>query len=152
VVEPAVDPGTRVMDSAVAGALRGILVEAVAQGTARRAHEAIRDDTGKPIVVGGKTGTGDHKRRIGETAASEVISRQISRSGTFAFFIGDRFFGTVTAFVTGEQAGKFTFTSSLATQLFRSLAPALEPLVSEAPVSQPSVTVERAQAAPASAG
>jgi membrane peptidoglycan carboxypeptidase len=153
VVQPVVDPGVRVMDSAVAAALRGILVDAVAQGTARRAHEAIHDAAGKPLVVGGKTGTGDHKRRIGETADSEVISRQISRSGTFAFFIGDRFFGTVTAFVTGDQAGKFTFTSSLATQLFRSLAPALEPLVTEPPAPTPSsVTVERAHAARDSAG
>ncbi len=134
-VEPVADSGTRVMDATVAAALRAILVDAVAGGTARRAHESIAGPKGRPLVVGGKTGTGDHKRRIGETADAAVISRQISRSGTFVFFIGTRFFGTVTAYVTGEHAGNFAFTSSLATQLFRSLAPALEPLVLAPPAS-----------------
>jgi len=45
------------------------------------------------------------------------------------FFIGDRFFGTVTAFVPGAQAAHYHFTSALAVQLLASLAPDIEPLI-----------------------
>jgi hypothetical protein len=43
--------------------------------------------------------------------------------------IGDRFFGTVMVFVPGEIASKYEFTSSLAVQVFKNLAPILKPLM-----------------------
>jgi hypothetical protein len=47
------------------------------------------------------------------------------------FFLGDRFFGTITAYVPGTIAGTYHFTSALAVQLLRALEPQLEPLLQE---------------------
>ena len=51
------------------------------------------------------------------------------------FFLGDRLYGTVTAFVSGPQADRYHFTSALAVSLLRALAPELQPLV-EAPANE----------------
>jgi hypothetical protein len=45
------------------------------------------------------------------------------------FFIGDRFYGTITAFVPGADAANYHFTSALAAQLLKSLAPEIQPLI-----------------------
>jgi hypothetical protein len=45
------------------------------------------------------------------------------------FFIGDRFFGTVTVYVPGTEARHFSFTSALPVQLLKILAPKLLPLI-----------------------
>ena len=49
------------------------------------------------------------------------------------FFLGDRFFGTVTAYVPGEDAGRYHFTSGLAVQLLKALEPELRPLINAPP-------------------
>jgi len=41
----------------------------------------------------------------------------------------DRFFGTVTAYVPGQDAARFHFTSALAVQLLKGLEPELRPLI-----------------------
>jgi hypothetical protein len=53
----------------------------------------------------------------------------VNRTAAFVFFIGDRFFGTVIAYVPGTQAAKYRFTSALPVQVFRHLVPALRPLL-----------------------
>jgi hypothetical protein len=63
-----------------------------------------------------------------------IESRVINRTATFVFLIGDRFFGTVTAFVPGEAAADYGFTSSLPVQIFKELAPAFSALLAEAPI------------------
>ena len=55
---PAVVP---VLDPAVAAVLRTQLRDVVEQGTGRRAHHAVVLANGTPLVVGGKTGTGDNR-------------------------------------------------------------------------------------------
>ena len=60
-------------------------------------------------------------------------SRAVSRAATFAFIIGDRHYGVVTAYVHGESADEYGFTSSLATEVFRRIAPALVPVVEDQP-------------------
>ena len=45
------------------------------------------------------------------------------------FFLGDRLYGTVTAFVPGSQAASYHFTSSLAVLLLTTLAPQLQALI-----------------------
>ena len=53
------------------------------------------------------------------------------------FYIGDRFFGTVTAYVDGQDADRFDFTSALAVQLLKVLEPELRPLIKgKEPVQQ----------------
>ena len=53
----------------------------------------------------------------------------VSRTATVVFFIGDDFFGNLTVYAPGADAASFGFTSSLAAQLLKGLAPALEPLL-----------------------
>jgi hypothetical protein len=43
--------------------------------------------------------------------------------------LGDRFYGTVTAYVQGPQAAKFRFTRALTVQLVRMLAGEFKPLL-----------------------
>ena len=56
----------------------------------------------------------------------------MNRSATFVFFIGDRFFGTLTAFVPGADADDYEFTSSLSAQVLKHLLPTLKPLIDTA--------------------
>jgi hypothetical protein len=81
------------------------------------------------IPVGGKTGTGDHRYEIYGPGGRLISSRVVNRTATFVFTIGDRFFGTITAFVSGPEAGNYTFTSSLPVQLLKVLAPKILPIV-----------------------
>jgi hypothetical protein len=53
----------------------------------------------------------------------------VSRTATFAFLLGDRFYGVLGAYVKGPESADFEFTSALATQVFKSLAPELTPLL-----------------------
>ena len=49
----------------------------------------------------------------------------VSRSGAFVFYLGDRYFGTVVAYVAGADAAKYKFTSALTVQVLKVLAPTL---------------------------
>ncbi|MFI3221393.1 MAG: hypothetical protein QX189_20090, partial [Methylococcales bacterium] len=63
-------------------------------------------------------------------------SKFISRAAVFTFFLGDRFFGVITAYVEGANAGKYHFTSSLPVQILRSLEPTLAPLIKSTPIDE----------------
>ena len=54
-----------------------------------------------------------------------------NRTATFVFILGDRFFGTITAYVPGEAAGNYEFTSSLPVQAFKILVQSFRPLIEE---------------------
>jgi hypothetical protein len=56
----------------------------------------------------------------------------VNRSATFVFFLGDRFFGTLTAFVPGASAADYKFTSGLSAQILKFLLPTLKPLTDTA--------------------
>ena len=75
--------------------------------------------------MGGKTGTGDHRFETYGKGGVLLSSRVVSRSGTFVFYIGERHFGTLTAYVKGPDAAKYQFTSALPTQILKTLAPQL---------------------------
>jgi len=115
----------RVLSAEVAAAVRSALVEVVHGGTAGRLQGALKDVDGRVIEIGGKTGTGDHRyQRIGR--GGRVISeRKIDRSATFVFMIGDRYFGTIMAYVREPYAARYRFTSALPTELLKSLGPQL---------------------------
>jgi hypothetical protein len=55
----------------------------------------------------------------------------VNRAATFVFFVGDRFFGVITAIVPGKEAARYSFTSTLPVHLLGKLAPKLMPLVDE---------------------
>jgi membrane peptidoglycan carboxypeptidase len=119
----------RVFSEEVAEAVTGALVDVVERGTGVRIRNAFVGSDGEPLVVGGKTGTGDNRFRTYTATGSLRGSSVHSRTSTFVFFIGDRYFGTVTAYVMGPEAERYRFTSSLPVQLLKALGPELEPLL-----------------------
>lgn len=121
--------GKRVLRSEVTATLRKALMEVAMNGTAKRVWGSFKDTSGQVIPIGGKTGTGDHRLDRYGPGGHLIESRAVNRTATFVFYIGDRFFGTMTAFVHGPEADHYRFTSALPAQLLKSLAPALQPLI-----------------------
>lgn len=121
--------GEAVLSPEVAAAARGALMGVVNNGTAVRLRNVYKDQNGKPLLVGGKTGTGDHVRRMFNARGGQTGAQMISRTATFVFFLGDRHFGVVTAYVAGADASRYNFTSALPVQVLKSLQPVLEPLL-----------------------
>lgn len=114
----------------LARVVKTAMFDVVENGTARRAYGSLKEN-GKIIPIGGKTGTGDNRVETYGRGGSVKESRATSRTATFVFLIGDRFFGTITAYVPGAKADNFSFTSALPAQLFKHLAPKLEPLLKQ---------------------
>lgn len=119
------DSGERVFPAEVAIVAKRALTDIVERGTARRVFQAFKRPDGSIIPIGGKTGTGDHRHETYGAGGKLIQSKVVNRTATFVFFIGDRYFGTVTAFVPGEEAAKYKFTSALPVQLLKYLAPKL---------------------------
>ncbi len=117
--------GERVLPAEVAQVVRRVLAEVVELGTARRVAGAFDLADGTHIPVGGKTGTGDHRFKVFARGGALLSERVVSRAGAFAFYIGDRYFGTLIAYVAGPQAGDYRFTSALPVQVLKILAPTL---------------------------
>jgi len=111
--------------------------DVVRNGTGRRAYNSIYDPEGTPVAIGGKTGTGDHVRKTVGSRGEVLKSEAVSRSATFAFLLGDRFYGVIGAYVKGPEAANYKFTSALATQVFKLLSPALAPLLEHEPDPAP---------------
>jgi membrane peptidoglycan carboxypeptidase len=131
--------GRRMFAPEIAKAARSALVGVVEGGTASRLRGAYRDANGKALVMGGKTGTGDHRKEIWGAGGRLIESKFISRAAVFTFFLGDRFFGVITAYVEGANAGNYHFTSSLPVQILRSLEPTLAPLIKSTPIDEAAV-------------
>jgi membrane peptidoglycan carboxypeptidase len=119
----------RVLAPEVAATVRRALMGVVAQGTGARLRNAYRAPDGIPLAVGGKTGTGDNRFESFGAGGRLIGSRVVDRTATFVFFLGDRFFGTITAYVPGDEAADYHFTSALCVQLLKALAPQLRPLI-----------------------
>jgi hypothetical protein len=61
----------------------------------------------------------------------------INRTATFVFYVGDRYYGVLTAVVLGKDAGAFRFTSALPVSVLKLLAPSLnERLRGAAPLDE----------------
>ena len=130
-------PGERVLAPEVAQAARDAIRGVVEDGTARRVLNAFVRADGTSIPVSGKTGTGDQRFNTYGEGGRLISSRVVNRSATFAFAIGDRFYGSITAFVPGENAANYDFTSGLPVQLLKILAPKLMPLLDAEGASSP---------------
>ncbi len=127
----------RLLPVEVARTVRRALALVVEGGTAARLAGALKTADGKPLTIGGKTGTGDHRFERYGRGGQLLESRVVNRTATFAFYLGDRYFGTLTALVPGEQAGQFGFTSSLTAQILKTLLPQLQPHLYPQPPSAP---------------
>jgi membrane peptidoglycan carboxypeptidase len=108
-----------------ANVLKEALIDVVQNGTARRLKEKLTLADGRVLEIGGKTGTGDHQFKHFSPGGQLLSSRVVSRTATFAFFIGDKHFGVVTAHVKGPAASKYNFTSGLAAEVLKMNLPNL---------------------------
>ena len=117
--------GDQVLPKEVAAVARRALLDVVQNGTAKRLRDSLTDMNGGSIAIGGKTGTGDHRFDTYGAHGQLISSRVVNRSATFMFILGDRYFGTLVAYVPGEEAAKYHFTSALATQILKNLMPTL---------------------------
>ena len=120
---PSGKEGERVLDPAIPPVVLAAMMDVVENGTARRLKGAYTDLSGKPYAVGGKTGTGDHRYDEFGAGGRLISSRVVNRTGTLVFYIGDKWFGTVTAHVAGEEAANYKFSSALSAQMLKSLSP-----------------------------
>jgi hypothetical protein len=109
--------------------IKASLLDIVEKGTAVRGYKAFPLQDGGYIPLGGKTGTGDQRFETFGKGGQLLESRTVNRTATFVFFLGDRFFGTLTAHVHGEQAEKYGFTSALPVALLKLLRPSLMPML-----------------------
>lgn len=137
----------RVMASEVAAALREALSQVVEGGTARRLQGSFQLHDGRNLTLGGKTGTGDNRIESVGAGGRVLSSRAMNRTATFVFFLGPRHYGTLTAFVPGREAERFTFTSALPVQVLKGMAPILAPYLEpntatlcQAPLTPPQVS------------
>lgn len=116
--KPAPQP-QRVLPAEATRIIRDTMYTVVENGTAVRARGSVKLSDGTVLPLGGKTGTGDN--REGDTVKS--------RTATFVFVIDNRFYGTITAFVDGPSAAKYRFTSSLASQIFKTIVTDIQPVL-----------------------
>jgi hypothetical protein len=112
--------------------VRRSLIDVVQGGTGVRLKNGFTQKEGVAIEIGGKTGTGDQRFETYAPGGKLIDSRAVNRSATFVFLIGDRFFGTITAYVHEPYAADYNFTSALTVQLLKSLIPSLQPIVEAA--------------------
>ncbi|WP_338844782.1 transglycosylase domain-containing protein [Massilia sp. W12] len=121
--------GEQVLPKEVARAVQSVINEVVTMGTAKRlANSFVRSD-GSVLPVGGKTGTGDQRFEVWGAGGRLIESRYVNRSATFVFNIDSRYFGSITAYVSGAQSENYDFTSALPVQLLKTVAPRLMPLL-----------------------
>jgi hypothetical protein len=113
----------------IAGVAKELLFDFMKKGTAIRGRGSFVRADGTEISLGGKTGTGDHRYEIHGKGGGLIGSRVVNRTATFAFMIGDRYFGTITAFVPGPDTVQYGFTRSLPVAILKALAPKLIPLL-----------------------
>ena len=119
------EPGQQVLVPEVARAVRKAMAGVVESGTARRLNGVFRLSDGKVITVGGKTGSGDNRIETFNRWGDVTSSRATNRTAAFVFYIGDRYFGVITAYVQGREAENYHFTSALPVTILRLLAPAI---------------------------
>jgi membrane peptidoglycan carboxypeptidase len=127
-----IQPGSQVLLPQIAALVRQDMLGVVQNGTGRRAHDGIKLPDGTVLPIGGKTGTGDNEFHIYAKNGGLLATHTVNRTAAFTFFIGDRFFGTVLAFVPGKQAASYDFTSALAVQILKDLTPSFLPAIESA--------------------
>lgn len=122
-------PGKPLVAPEIALLVRRSMLDVVQAGTAKSINGAFvpvnrkGQAQGAPLLVGGKTGTGDQRHQTYGSGGRVIASRAVSRSATFVFVIGDRYFGTVTVHVSEPYAARYVFTSAIAVRVLRALAP-----------------------------
>ena len=87
--------------------------EKLEPGSSTSLTVSLKDADGNVVVIGGKTGSGDNRFEYFAKGGKLISSRVVNRTATFAFFIGDRYFGVLTAFMPGEAAAEEALAGAL---------------------------------------
>nr|WP_205747391.1 transglycosylase domain-containing protein [Desulfopila sp. IMCC35006] len=132
IVERSKPQTAQVMHPEVAKILKETLGKVVSEGTAKRLSNSFQQGDGSPFLIGGKTGTGDNRIISSSSYGHKTSSRALNRTATFVFYLGDNHFGTLTAFVSGNSAKAFSFTSALPLQVLKGMVPILQPYINAA--------------------
>jgi membrane peptidoglycan carboxypeptidase len=148
ILERLPEAGQQVLAPEVARTVRAAMATVVEQGTARRLNGVFKTADGKVLTVGGKTGSGDNRFETFSRSGAVVTSRATNRTATFVFYIGERYFGVITAYVQGREADNYRFTSGLPVSLLKLMAPTLLAKL-EKNFQQPAVGEEAAPRKPA---
>lgn len=125
----AANTGREAVSPEIASVARGLLHDVVQGGTGARLAAGLPLGDGRTLPVYGKTGTGDQRLNVYARGARLIESRKINRTATFVFVIGDRFYGTLTAYTHEPYAARYDYTSAMAVQLLKSLGPSLAPVL-----------------------
>jgi len=149
-LEPKQQKGERMLPVEVARSARRAMAVVVEQGTARRLNGVFKLSTGEVLPAGGKTGSGDNRFKTFGRGGEVTSSRATNRTATFVFYIGERYFGVITAFVQGREAENYHFTSGLPVTVLKYLAPAIVARLENKPIEQPATAP--LQTTPASSG
>ena len=120
----------QVLHPEVARMVRETMGMVVSEGTAKRLLNSFRQPDGTVLAVGGKTGTGDN-RIFATSGGVKTGGTALNRTATFVFYLGDRHFGVLTAFVSGRSANAFSFTSALPLQVLKGMVPVILPTITE---------------------
>jgi membrane peptidoglycan carboxypeptidase len=139
VLERLPDAGQRVLAPEIARTMRKAMADVVEHGTARRVNGVFKLPGGRVITVGGKTGSGDNRFETFSRAGAVITSRATNRTATFVFYIGERYFGVVTAYVQGREADNYRFTSGLPVSLLKLLAPTIIARMENRSIAQPNL-------------
>lgn len=125
------EPAQQVLPAIIAKTVKKALYRVVSDGTAIRLKKGLKIANNKYLKVAGKTGTGDHRFKEYTSSGALKEARVVNRTATFMFIVDDRFFGTISAFVPGEQAKNYKFTSSLPVALLGTFEEVFTPLVDD---------------------
>ena len=108
---------------------RSLLRDVVLGGTGARLAAGLPLGDGRMLDVYGKTGTGDQRYGVYARGGRLIESRKVNRTAVFVFVIGNRFYGTLTAYAHEPYAARYDYTSAMAVQLLKSLGPTLAPVL-----------------------
>lgn len=125
--------GKQLVAPEIAALVRRSMLDVVEAGTARSVRGSVVLANGTAVPIAGKTGTGDAQFKVWGPGGRLIQSRTVSRSATFVFLLGDRFFGTLTVHVGEPDARKYSFTSALAVRTLRALGPQVAAMLADDP-------------------
>jgi membrane peptidoglycan carboxypeptidase len=123
--------GRHVLSPVVARVVRETLLGVVDHGTAVRLKGAFVTAAHDTLPVGGKTGSGDNRIEEFARGGRLIASLPVNRTAAFVFYIGDRWYGVISAMVDGPKCGAYAFTSSLPVAALRLYAPTILERVSQ---------------------
>jgi membrane peptidoglycan carboxypeptidase len=125
----AASQGDQVVSQEIVTVVRAMLRSVVLGGTGARLAAGLPLGDGRTLDVYGKTGTGDQRFDVYARGGRLIESRKVNRTATFVFVIGDRFYGTLTAYAHEPYAARYDYTSAMAVQLLKTLGPSLAPVL-----------------------